>query len=197
MLYDFTLQQKLITAILKHPQEWLSVKSFFSEDDVVDGDYRDSLVVSLIRQAVEKGEAVDANIIAQRIERMNLNTDTDMSLAQYVLSLGMRSCAEGSVLRVAKELKKLSLRRELAKTGEEITKAMENLDQSSSYSEILETSDGIYNKKVNHFELDGDVPVDLYSQMESIVEERGNNPITEFGMMGPYPTLNRIYGLKG
>lgn len=194
MLHDYTLQQKLITAILKHPQEWLAVKSFFSEDDVVDNDYKDSLVVSLVRQAVEKGEAVDANIIAQRIERMNLNTDTDMSLAQYVLSLGMRNCAEGSVLKLAKELKKLSLRRELAKTGEEIKKAMENLDQSSSYSEILETSDGIYNKKVNHFELDGDVPRNIFENMESVIEERGNNPITDFGLLGPYEMVNKIYG---
>jgi replicative DNA helicase len=192
MLYDFTLQQKLITSILKYPQEWLSVKSFFSEDDVVDGDYKDSLVVSLVRQAVEKGEAVDANIIAQRIERMNLNIDTDMSLAQYVLSLGMRNCAEGSVLRIAKELKKLSLRRELAATGEEIKKRMESLDPSASYSEIIETSDSIYNKKVNHFELDGDIPVNIYDDMERIIEEAGKNQ--DEAIFGKFPTVNKIYG---
>lgn len=194
MLYDYTLQQKLITAILKHPQEWLAVKSFFSEDDVVDGDYKDSLVVSLVRQAVEKGEAVDANIIAQRIERMNLNTDTDMSLAQYVLSLGMRNCAEGSVLKLAKELKKLSRRRKFCEMADKLKNTMEKMDPSASYLEIIQEADAIYSKDINAFELDGDVPVDLYSQMEAIVEERGNNPITEFGMMGPYPTLNKIYG---
>jgi replicative DNA helicase len=30
--------------------------------------------------------------------------------------------------------------------------------------------------------------------MEEIIEERGNNPITEFGMMGPHPKVNEIYG---
>lgn len=194
MLHDPTLQQKLLTALLKFPQEWLSVRSFFSEDDVLDGDYKDSLVLSIIRQAIEKGEDVDANIIAQRIERMSLRTETDMSLPEYVLALGKRNCAQGLTLKLAKELKKLSLRRELAATGEAIKAKMESLDQSASYTEILEASDEIYNRKVNHFELDGDVPVDLYSQMEFIVEDRGNNPITEFGMMGPFPTLNKIYG---
>ena len=192
MLYDPTLQQKLLTALLKFPQEWLSVKAFFSEDDVVDGDYKDSLIVSIIRQAIEKGEDVDANIIAQRIERMNLKTDTDMSVPDYVLALGKRNCAEGSVLRIAKELKKLSFRRELSTTGEELIEKMGSLDPSASYSEILEIADSIYNRKVNHFELDGDIPVNIYDNMKHLVEEAGKNQ--EPPIFGKFPTLNKIYG---
>lgn len=192
MLHDYTLQQKLITAILKHPQEWLAVKSFFSEDDVVDNDYKDSLVVSLVRQAVEKGEAVDANIIAQRIERMNLNTDTDMSLAQYVLSLGMRNCSEGSVLKLAKELKKLSRRRKFCEMADKMKSAMEKMDPSASYIEIIQEADAIYSKDVNAFELDGDVPVNIYDDMERIIEDAGKNQ--EEALFGPYPTVNKIYG---
>ena len=30
--------------------------------------------------------------------------------------------------------------------------------------------------------------------MEALIEERGNNPITEFGMMGPHEKINQIYG---
>ena len=30
--------------------------------------------------------------------------------------------------------------------------------------------------------------------MENVIEERGNNPITEFGFLGPFPTVNKIYG---
>ena len=30
--------------------------------------------------------------------------------------------------------------------------------------------------------------------MEALVDERGNNPLTEFGMMGPHPKVNQIYG---
>jgi len=194
MIYDPTLQQKLLTALLKYPQEWLSIKSFFSENDVVDEDYKDSMVLSLVRQAIEKGEDVDANIIAQRLERMNLKVDTDLSLPEYVISLSKRNCQEGLVLKFAKELKKLALRRELALTGEELTQRMESLDQSSSYTEILEAADSIYNKKVNHFELDGDVPRNIFENMESVIEERGNNPITDFGLLGPYEMVNKIYG---
>lgn len=192
MLYDYTLQQKLITAILKHPQEWLAVKSFFSEDDVVDGDYKDSLVVSLVRQAVEKGEAVDANIIAQRIERMNLNIDADLTLPQYVLSLGARNCAEGSVLKLAKELKKLSRRRKFCEMADKMKNAMEKMDPSASYIEIIQEADAIYSKDINQFELDGDIPVNIYDDMERIVEEAGTNQ--EPPIFGKFKTLNKIYG---
>lgn len=192
MLYDYTLQRKLITAILKYPQEWLAVKSFFSEDDVVDGDYKDSLIVSLVRQAVEKGEAVDANIIAQRIERMNLNIDADLTLPQYVLSLGARNCAEGSVLKLAKELKKLARRRKFCEMADKMKNAMEKMDPSASYIEIIQEADAIYSKDINQFELDGDVPVNIYDDMERLIEEAGNNQ--EEALLGPYPTVNKIYG---
>lgn len=192
MLHDPTLQQKLLTALLKFPQEWLSVRSFFSEDDVLDGDYKDSLVLSIIRQAIEKGEDVDANIIAQRIERMSLRTETDMSLPEYVLALGKRNCAQGLTLKLAKELKKLSLRRELAATGEEIAKKMESLDSSASYSEIIEISDTIYNKKINKYELEGDIPVNIYDDIEELVENAGKEQKEE--IFGKFEIVNRIYG---
>jgi len=150
------------------------------------------MVLSLIRQAIEKGEDVDANIIAQRLERMNLKVDTDMSLPEYVLALSKRNCQEGLSLKFAKELKKLALRRELALTGEELTEKMESLDQSSSYTEILEAADGIYNKKVNHFELDGDEPVNIYDDMEFMVENTGKEEREE--IFGKFDTVNKIFG---
>jgi hypothetical protein len=123
---------------------------------------------------------------------MNLKVDTDMSLPEYVLALSKRNCQEGLSLKFAKELKKLALRRELALTGEELTEKMESLDQSSSYTEILEAADGIYNKKVNHYELDGDIPVNIYDDMERIIEDAGRNQ--EPPIFGKFPTLNKIYG---
>lgn len=36
--------------------------------------------------------------------------------------------------------------------------------------------------------------INIYDQMEDLVEERGNNPITEFGFAGPHEKLQNIYG---
>ena len=44
------------------------------------------------------------------------------------------------------------------------------------------------------FEVGSDVPENIYEQMENFIEDRGNNPIDEFGMMGPHEKINEIYG---
>jgi replicative DNA helicase len=194
MIYDPQLQQKFISALLKRPKDWLSVHSFFSDADMFDEDKpRDSMIVSLIRQAVEKGEDVDGNIISQRVNQLNLAFEGNLSPADYVLSLSKRNAPqEGDVLRLARELKKLSVRRELAKTGEELVKAMNDMDRSASYTEIIERSDSIYNKQVNHFELDDNGPVNIYDDMEFLVEQAGLEVKKE--ILGKFATANRIYG---
>ena len=192
MLYDTTLQQNLITALLKKPSEWLSINSFFCESDIYDDDMPDSTIISIIRRSVESGEEINGNIVAQRIEQLNLNHKGDLPISRYVLGLSKRGSEDGAAFKIARELKKLSVRRELAKTGQELSKAMEKIDPSSSFIDIIQTADGIYNKKINHFELDSDLPVNIYDDIEEVIENMGKEQKEE--IFGRFEILNRIYG---
>ncbi len=198
-LHDLTLEQRLLSALIKYPQEFLAVQSLFSEDDIYSEEsVLHRTIFTLIKQAVEKGEDVDGPILAQRAVKLGINFDDalpkDFTIGDYIVSLSQKNVAENSVEKLARELKKLSIRRSLASTGDDLKKAMLSLPSSASYTEIIEAADKVYNKQVNHFELSGDVPVNIYSEMEALIEERGNNPITDFGMMGPFPLVNKIYG---
>lgn len=194
-LHDLTLEQRFLSALIKYPQEYLGVQQFFSEDDIYSKDsVLHRTIFSLIKQSVEKGEDVEATILSQRALNLGIKFDEELPVGDYIISLSQRNVAAGSVEKFAKELKKLSLRRKLSQTGKELEEKMKNLSPTATYQEIIEASDEVYNKQVNHFELGGDVPVNIYSEMEAIVEERGNNPITDFGMMGPFPLVNKIYG---
>ena len=86
------------------------------------------------------------------------------------------------------------MRREITLSCEEIGKKMKAMSPESSYSQIVETADHIYNSKINLFEIGNDTPENIYEDMEYLIEDRGNNPIKEFGMMGPHKKVNDIYG---
>ena len=37
-------------------------------------------------------------------------------------------------------------------------------------------------------------PKTFMKKWKTVIEGRGNSPLTEFGMMGPHPKVNEIYG---
>jgi replicative DNA helicase len=197
MIFDQKLEHHLISGLLRKPNEYLTIQSFFSEDDIYS---EDSLlrrtILSLIRQAVEKGEgeSVDAMIIAQRLEGLGIKFDEEIPVGQFVESLALRNVPEGSVYKAAVELKKLSLRRKLLDAMERASEKLKKADRSASLVELEEIVDKEINSQMNVFDSGENAPSNIYEKMESVIEERGNNPVTDFGMLGPFPTVNKIYG---
>jgi len=198
MISDFELEQKFIAALINSPEELHNIESFFDESDLAvgdDADTRHRTIFTIIKQAVQKNESINPTIVCQRLKALNISSDADdMPIEKYAHALSLRKTKEGSVLPIARELKKLAARRNFCEAGEEIIQRMNEISPSSSYVEIIEEADRVFNKRVNHFELEGDVPVNIYDEMEAIIEDRGNNPVSDFGMLGPFPTVNKIYG---
>jgi len=194
MISDITLEQRLISSLLNKPEDYVNIQGFFSESDLdPEGGQRHPVIFSVIRQAIEKNEEINGPIIAQRLEAIGVSIDgSDLSIGNYVLSLSRVKVKEGDAFKFARELKKLSARREGCQIGEDVKKAMINLDPSVSYVEIIQTIDQIVNKKINCFEIEGNNPINIYEEMERIVEQAGQNQ--EEPLFGPYPTVNKIYG---
>jgi replicative DNA helicase len=198
-LYDTTLEQRFLSALIKYPQEYLGIQSLFSEDDLYSKDSPvHRTIFTLLRQSIEKGEEVDSIILAQRANNLGMKFDEflphGMSIADYIVALSQRSIAPNSVEKLAKELKKPSICRGIIAACDEVKEAIKSLPPSTSFTEIVETSDSIFNKKINHFEALGEdtQPVNLYDEMEYIIENAGQDKDDE--LMGPFPLVNKIYG---
>ena len=123
-----------------------------------------------------------------------MSFEDNLKPSDYIKSLSLRKVPKGNILKTAKELKKYSIRREILESSQEIAKKMKNIAPESSYREIIELADNVYNSRINLYEIGNDTPENIYEEMEALVEERGNNPVTEFGMMGPHEKINDIYG---
>ena len=194
MIYNFELEKQLLAGLLKDPSTLVEVNNFVSHKDFYsETTSLHSTIFRVIQQAMNAGEEVDEIIIAQRVNDVGLNFE-GITPAEYIKSLAMRKVPAGNVAKTAKELKKYTIRREIMDSSQDIVKKMKAMPPESSYREIVEMADNVYNSRINLYEIGNDVPENIYDEMEDLIEERGNNPVSEFGMMGPHKKINDIYG---
>ena len=195
MSYNLELEKQLLAGSLKDPEAFAEISNFIDTSDFYsDNSPLNSTIFRIIEQAINGGDEVDEIIIAQRVNQVGLSFEDNLNPSDYIKSLTLRKVPAGNTLKTAKELKKYSIRREILRSSQDIAKKMKSITPDASYRNIVEAADSIYNSRINLYELGNDTPENIYEDMEALVEERGNNPLTEFGMMGPHPKVNQIYG---
>ena len=196
MIYSYEIEKQVLAAFLQKPNVFVNYLNVLSEKDFYD---KNSLLHKtlfiVLKKSLEKNESIDDIVIYQRIKDLGIKFEENIDLLDYIRSLSMRKVnSEERIESSIKELKKLSVRREISATGKKIADKMKNLDTDVPYLQIVEMADKLYNDKINLFEVGDDVPQNIYDEMEDFIEERGNNPIEEFGMFGPHEKVNDIYG---
>lgn len=195
MLHDFEIEKQVLACLIQDPKSFslisdhIDAKDFFSKSTNLH-----TSIFRLIKQAHDANETIDETILCQRINGLGLTFEDRLNPSDYIEALGLRKVSNDSLLSSARELKKLSIRRQLVNVSQDIAKKVQSLPPDMPYSQIIAEVDAIYNKQINLFEVGDDAPVNIYDEMADLIEERGNNPITEFGMMGPHKMLNAMYG---
>jgi replicative DNA helicase len=61
------------------------------------------------------------------------------------------------------------------------------------FDTTLSELDAMYGTQMNAFAMDNE-PELLFDGIDSMAEEKGNNPVDEVGLATPYPEFNRLYG---
>ena len=195
MIYDFELERQLLAGLIKTPDDFSEISNFVDQSDFYSEETNlHSAIFTIIKQAIDSGEDIDEIIIAQRVSSIGLSFEDNLNPADYIKSLALRKVPKGNVVKTARELKKISIRRGIYESAQQVSKKMKSMPLEATYKDIVERADNIYNSKINLYEIGNDVPENIYEDMEFIIEDRGNNPLTEFGMMGPHKKINDIYG---
>jgi replicative DNA helicase len=195
MIYNLELEKQLLAALIKEPDLFCEIANFIEHDDFYSEESNlHKTIFTIVKQAIESSEDIDEVIIAQRIASIGLSFEDKLNPSDYIKSLALRKVPKGNLIKTAKELKKVSVRRGIYKAAQDMAKQMKNISPDTSYHEIIEKADNVYNSRINLYEIGEDEPVNIYDEMEYMIEDRGNNPIEEFGMMGPHKKVNDMYG---
>jgi len=192
MIFSYDLESQLLAGLIKYPDRYADIAAFISEKDFVSKMNR--TLFSVLRQAIENGEKIDEVVIAQRVKSFGISFDDGMNPFDHVECLSVKKVSAESVKSVAIELKKYTVRREIAQCGIDLSTQMKKMPDSSSFESIVQIADKVYNDQINLYETGDNQPENIFDSMEEIIEERGENPVDEFGFCGPHEKLQDMYG---
>ena len=193
-LYNYELERHLIGGLLQFPEEYYKISSFISEKDF----YSESSSINraifiIIKSCIEKNESIDEYLISEKVKNLGLSFEEGIDCLEYLQSLTLRKSSQSSLLSTAKEIKILTLKRDISQIGIDLQSSMKQ-SSLSHYQDIIDKADSIYNSKINFYESGADIPENIYENMEHMIEDRGENPVDDHGLEGPHQRLHEIYG---
>jgi replicative DNA helicase len=195
MIFSYEIEKRVLSGLLQHPEKWEEVSSFINHKDFYCEDSKVNVsIFKLIRNALDNADVIDETILIQRIQQLKVSFPDSIDVPEYIYSLAFYKISDDIFLSSVRELKKYTARREIYNSCKDVAAFVKKADPSLKYSDIIEKADTIYNDNIKSFELSDSGPVDIFSDMESVIEERGNNPIDFFGLRGPHKRLEEIYG---
>jgi replicative DNA helicase len=189
VIYNLKFEKIILAGILQYPEMFPDLACIINVNDF---SKNNKAVYTIMSNLADKREGINKTILAERLKNLSINFD-DIDSTTYIDSLAhMMAINSKELLDVAKELKKVSYCRSLETKAEELKKLAKE-GQTKTFDELTASADSIYTKETVVLG-NNDGPESVYDDLEAIIEERGNNPIEEFGFMGPFDTINRIYG---
>jgi replicative DNA helicase len=195
MICNYELEQHLLAGLIKYPEAYTEIAAFISEKDFHSEDSSvNQTIFSVLKSSLDGGESLDEIVLAQRVRSLGISFEDNINITDYIKALGLRKISESSVRKTAQELKKYTIRREIAESGINVAKKMKSISPNSSYDDIISIADKSYNETIDLYETGTNIPENIYSNMEEVIEDRGNNPIDEVGLVGPHTRLHEIYG---
>lgn len=190
-LSSVEIERHCISGLLKYPKVIFNIENFVDEKDFEFFLLR--ILFSVIKQTVFDKEEISDVVIAKKIQGMNISFEDDVDdIFDYIQSLSIVQVTEKGTLKNFQELKRLSSLRQLYDCGEQIKKEVKN-NASQPYKTVLEKADKVYNAPIKRLKQKEETKQILLDAID-FVEERGENPVHEFGYLGPFETLNKTCG---
>jgi replicative DNA helicase len=150
------------------------------------------VLFEVIRSAILSNESIDNVLIAEKIKNLGISFKENINIFDYLQSLSLIRITEKAFVESCQKLKTVTVRREIAEIGKNLQKTMLESGEKK-FDQLISEADSIYSSKILGYDLQ-DEPENLFSDIEAIIEELGNNPVEESGYSTPYKQFNDFYG---
>lgn len=192
MIENPEIERFCLAGLLRYPRIFPEVHNILTEQD-----FRDKLnraVFSSIRFFATKGDTeLSEFLVGERIKQLNIRFNVNgLDPIEYVETLKQIQITEKGAMEFMVRLKQVTVRREISETAKKIQETMRD-SKDADISEIVRMADLLYTEKISQFEISAEFP-NIFESLETRIEERGNNPLDEIGLMGPFQTVNALYG---
>ena len=190
MIYSLQVERHVLGGLLKHQDLFADIDVFLTENDF----YNDvhSTIYSIFKNIKHKGENVDKVLLAEKIKNLGISFKDEINIFDYIDNLSFSQITQEATMEACKELIKLRVRREISSTADKL-KEYVTKNSDEPLDSIITKIDQIYNKKISSYS-ENDIPINIFEGVEDLIEEMGNNPKEDTGLITPYSEFNRMYG---
>ena len=189
-IYSVQVERHVLGGLIRNPEVFFDISKFISEKDFFNDVH--STIFSCIKDELNKNNKIDKILLAQKIKNLGISFKDEIDIFSYIDALALTQINYQGTINACKELSKIKVRRELFETAENVKKYVKE-NAEDGIDAIVSKVDEIYNNKVSQYYIEGE-PVNLFEEMENIIEEIGNNPRDETGLKTPYNNFNNLYG---
>jgi replicative DNA helicase len=190
-IYSIKIERHVLGGLINNPKFFPDIERYISEKDFINEVHQ--TIFCVLRNAIIKNESVDTVVIAEKIKNIGISFKDDINIYDYLDSIAFTSINIKGLMEAAQELAKLTVRRNLYHKCDDIKKFIKE-NGEKGIDEIVSTVDNLYGDEIKDIETAEQEPELLLNDIESLVEERGENPCEESGFATPYPEFNRMYG---
>lgn len=186
MIYSIEIEKQVLASLIQYPQILADIAPFVNETDF--SKVNRPIYNILASLVAEKGTA-NTTILSERLNSLGISIP-DLDIGTYIEALSIISVNPKSAIELAKELKLISVRRELAESGRKLEQEMKK-NTFTSFEEVIKTADNIYNSKINLYHQDQSV-TNIFAEIESLMTHSDNDNNKE--LVCPYPAFHKCYG---
>jgi len=189
-IYSQRIEKHVLGGLINNPRIFSDIERFVNEKDFFFDVH--NTIFCVIRSILSSGQKLDKILLAEKIQNLGISFKDDIEIYRYIDEISFTYITAAATIEASKELLKYRIRREILDTSKEVGSYIRKCG-AAPIDEIIANCDELYNKKMRTYALD-DEPIDLFSGIGELIEERGNNPQEEFGLMTPWSEFNNMYG---
>ena len=185
-IFNIEYEKQVIAGLLQYPEAYADIGPFLSE---VDFSRINKPIYNLLANSIKESGSINSTILIEKLKALGISIP-DLDIGQYIDSLTLIQINQKALLEVAKELKITTVKRDLYEVGQKLSDKMKKT-VSSTFEEIVQEADQIYNDKINLYNEDQKL-VDLCADIDELLAMNQNNDFRE--LILPYASFYQQYG---
>ena len=189
-LFSIQIERHVLSGFLKHPEVFPEVDAFITDSDFVNPTHQTLYLI--IRSKLVKNEKIDCVVLAQQVKNLKVKLADDIDIFEYLKALAGSQINQSGAISACKELVKLRIRREILESTQKVQEFVFKSGDMDVDS-IISKADKIYNNKISKYSSSNE-PVDVFADLNDLIESRINSPVKIIGYNSPYPCFNRYFG---
>jgi len=193
-LYSLELEKNLLSGFINSPNTYFDLDGLIDEKCFYNPTH--SVIFSVLRNLILADERFDKVILAQKlsqnIKNLGITLQDNINIFDYINALSFLKVRPDAIKKTAQELWKCRAKRQLYQSLGDAQKLIKDNDDENIDELFSKVETTVFND-LSIFQQQDEIEY-IYEDLENFIEEKGNNPVEDTGLLSGFYELDRMYG---